>query len=184
MAGELTVRATHLELRRLTLDDLELPREADHVTLRNVHNHGFWIEGASNITFVGGEVSCGRCPFHPFLIDGGAPDFRPPSNIVFDGVSFHDWHTADAGPAHRVPADPGRATGSRSATPSSANCGTADGGRGATANLHVSWLGRGPKTRNVLIENNFFYASGTLRDQRRRLAQHSTSATTRSSARS
>jgi hypothetical protein len=159
VAGELTVRATNLELRRLTLDDLELPREADRVTLRNVKNHGFWIEGASNITFAGGEVSCGRCPFHPFLVDGGAPDFRPPSNIVFDGVTFRDWQTAE----------PDQHTeclqilaGNKITIRNSVfrDCGTADGGRGATANLHVSWLGRGPKTRNVLIENNFFYASG------------------------
>ena len=40
------------------------------------------------------------------------------------------------------------------------NCATANNGRGATASLHVSWLATNPKTRNILLENNFFYRSG------------------------
>ncbi len=161
VTGELTIRATHLELRRMTLNDLELPREADNVTLRGIRNHGFWIEGASNITFVGGEVSCGKCPFHPFLTDGGAPDNRPPRNIVLDGVYFHDWHPSESG-QHTECLQILSGDGVTIRNSIFKNCATADGGRGATANLHISWIGRGPKTRNILVENNFFYPSGSL----------------------
>jgi hypothetical protein len=157
--GELTIRATQLELRGMTLNDLELPREADHVTLRNIRNRGFWIEGASNITFIGGEVTCGRCPTHPFLTDGGGTDFRPPRNIVFDGVYFHDWHAAEDG-QHTECLQIGSGDGVTIRNSVFKNCATADGGRGATGDLHISWFGRGPKTRNILIENNFFYPSG------------------------
>ena len=97
VSGELRIRASHLELQRMTLDDLELPREANDVVFRNIRNHGVWMQGPSNIAFFGGEVSCGVCPFHSHLDDGGPPDFRPPRNILFDGVSFHDWQAASAG---------------------------------------------------------------------------------------
>ena len=159
VTGELTIRATHLELRRMTLNDLELPRDADNVTLRGIRNHGFWIEGASNITFIGGEVSCGKCPFHPFLTDGGAPDNRPPRNIVLRRRLLPRLASVPARPAHGVPADPlrGRCDDPQLGLQKLRD---ADGGRGATANLQISWIGRGPKTRNILIENNFFYPSG------------------------
>jgi hypothetical protein len=144
----------------MRLVDLELRREAAHVTLRGIRNNGFWITGASNVTFVGGEVSCGRCAFHPFLSDGGPPDHRPPRAIVFDGVDFHDWHAAEAG-QHTECLQILSGDGIVIRNSVFRNCATADGGRGATANLHISWVGRGPKTRNILIENNFFYPSGS-----------------------
>ena len=160
VTGELTIRATHLELRRMTLNNLELPRDAGNVTLRGIRNHGFWIEGASNITFLGGEVTCGKCPFHPFLTDGGSPDNRPPRKILFDGVYFHDWHASEAG-QHTECLQILSGDGVTIRNSVFKNCATADGGRGATANLQISWIGRGPKTRNILVENNFFYPSGS-----------------------
>ena len=159
VVGELTVRASHLEFRRMTLADLEVPREARHVTFRGIRNHGFWLQGPSHITFVGGEVTCGKCPYHPFLVDGGPPDFPPPRNIVFDRVYFHDWHAAESG-QHTECLQILAGNGVTIRNSVFRNCATADGGRGATANLQISWLGRGPKTRNILIENNFFYPSG------------------------
>jgi hypothetical protein len=159
VAGELTVRAAYLEIRNMAVNDLEVQREADHVTFRGVRNRGFWVQGASNVTFAGGEVTCGRCPFHPFLVDGGPPDHRPPRKIVFDGVYFHDWHAAEAG-QHTECLQILAGDGVTIRNSVFRNCATADNGRGATASLHVSWLGNGPKTSNVLIENNFFYRSG------------------------
>ena len=60
-----------------------------------------------------------------------------------------------------MPADLAPATGSRSATRSS---GTAQRPTAAAAPRRACtsrWFGRGPKTRNILIENNFFYPSGS-----------------------
>lgn len=159
VTGELKVAASHLELRDMTLNDLELPREAHDVTLRNIRNHGFWMQGPTNITFVGGEVTCGVCPFHPHIDDGGAPDYRPPRNIVFDGVRFHDWQSASPD-QHTECLQILAGDGITIRNSVFRECATAHDGRGATANLHVSWLGNGPKTRNILIENNFFYRSG------------------------
>ena len=171
VSGELRIRASHLELQRMTLDDLELPREANDVVFRNIRNHGVWMQGPSNIAFFGGEVSCGVCAFHSHLDDGGPPDFRPPRNILFDGVSFHDWQAASAG-QHTECLQILAGNGITIRNSVFRNCATANNGRGATASLHVSWLGHGPKTRNILIENNFFYRSGEhVRDPGGRLRQ-------------
>jgi hypothetical protein len=159
VTGELKVQASHLEIRRMTLHDLEVPREASHVVFRGIRNLGFWLQGPSNISFIGGEVTCGKCRYHPFLVDGGPPDHRPPRNILFDGVSFHDWHAAESG-QHTECLQILAGDGITIRNSVFKNCATADGGRGATANLHISWIGRGQKTRNILIENNFFYRSG------------------------
>lgn len=159
VSGTLTIRASRLEFRGLTLDDLELPREASHVTFRNVRDHGIWMEGPSDISYLGGEITCGTCPFHSHLDDGGPPDYRPPRRILFDHVFFHDWQAADPG-QHTECLQILSGDGITIRNSTFKNCGTANGGRGATADLHVSWFGNGPVTRNVLLQNNFFYPSG------------------------
>lgn len=157
LAGDTRVHATQLELQRMAIDNLDVLRDASHVTFRNVVNRGFWIQGSSNVSFVGGEVTCGRCSYHPFLVDGGEPDFRPPRKILFDGVYFHDWYVSTAG-QHTECLQILAGDGVTIRNSVFRNCATVGGG--ATANLHISWLGRGPKTRNILVENNFFYRSG------------------------
>jgi hypothetical protein len=157
VTGEFFVRGSYVELRNMNLRDLEIPREAHHVTFRNIRNRGFWMQGPSNISFIGGEVTCGVCPYHPQL-QAGAGDGRPPRKILFDGVNFHDWHAA--GSEHTECLQIGAGNGITIRNSVFKNCGTANGGRGATANLHISWFGRGPVTRNIVIENNFFYRSG------------------------
>jgi hypothetical protein len=159
VAGELHVHASSLELRGMSLNDIEVPREADDVVFRNVRSRGIWMQGPTNISFIGGEISCGVCPFHSHLDDGGPPDFRPPRNIVFDGVYFHDWQSASAD-QHTECLQILAGNGITIRNSVFRNCATAHNGRGATGDLHISWLGNGPKTRNVLVENNFFYRSG------------------------
>ncbi len=157
VAGQFFVRGSYLELRKMTLLDLELPREAHHVLFRSIKNHGFWMQGPANIAFIGGEVTCGVCPYHSQL-QAGAGDNRPPRNILFDGVYFHDWQAA--GSEHTECLQIGAGDGITIRNSVFKNCATANGGRGATANLHISWFGSGPVTRNILVENNFFYRSG------------------------
>jgi hypothetical protein len=143
----------------MTLEDLELPREANHVTLRDIRNNGIWMQGPRNVSFIGGEITCGVCPFHSHIDDGGPPDYRPPRNILFDGVYFHDWHAATPD-QHTECLQILAGDGITIRNSVFKNCATANEGRGATGNLHIGWLGNGPKPRNILIENNFFYPSG------------------------
>jgi hypothetical protein len=156
--AELDVRAAHLELRGMTIDQVNFLRSADDVTLRNVINHGMWMQGPSNISIIGGEISCGFCAYHSHLQNGGA-DAAPPRNILFDGVNFHDWHSVSGEHTECLQILGGDNITIRNST--FRNCGTGNGGLGATGDLFIGWLGgNGPVTKNVLLENNFFYPSG------------------------
>jgi hypothetical protein len=156
--GELNIAASHLELRDMTVTELNFPREADDVTVRNVVNHGVWMQGPSNISFLGGEISCGFCNYHSHIENGGG-DSRPPTNILFDGVYFHDWHSVAGEHTECLQILGGDTVTIRNST--FKNCGTGNGGLGATGDLFVGFLGgTGPVTKNILLENNFFYPSG------------------------
>ena len=159
VTGELMVRGAHFEMRDMTITQMQFPRQADDVTTRNVVNNGVWMQGPSNISVIGGEVTCGYCPYHPHLQNGGS-DSRPPTNILFDGVYFHDWHSV--GGEHTECLQILGADGITIRNSTFKYCGTGNGGQGATANLHISFFGTGPVTRNVLVENNFFYRSGNM----------------------
>jgi hypothetical protein len=153
------LRGSHIEFRDMTLSDVDVPRDGTYVTFRNIRNHGFFLQGSANISFIGGEITCGTCDFHSHIDDGGPPDFRPPRNILFDGVYFHDWQAATPD-QHTECLQILSGDGITIRNSVFKDCATANDGRGATANLHISWFGSGPKTRNILIENNFFYPSG------------------------
>jgi hypothetical protein len=91
-------------------------------------------------------------------MQNGGSDSRPPTNILFDGVYFHDWHSVAGEHTECFQILGGDGVTFRNST--FKNCATGNGGLGATADLHVSFYGNGPVTRNILIENNFFYKSG------------------------
>ena len=180
--AELDVRAAHLELRGMTIEQVNFLRSADDVTLRNVINHGMWMQGPSNISIIGGEISCGFCAYHSHLQNGGA-DAAPPRNILFDGVNFHDWHSVSGEHTECLQILGGDNITIRNSTFRS--CGTGNGGLGATGDLFIGWLGgNGPVTKNILLENNFFYPSGNHFAIQMATSPASTFATTRSPARS
>ena len=159
VTGQIDVHAAHLELRDMTVTELNFPREADHVTIRNVVNHGTWMQGPSNISIIGGEISCGgSCNFHSHIENGGA-DSHPPTNILFDHVYFHDWQSVAGEHTECLQILGGDTVSIRNST--FKNCGTANGGLGSTADLHLQSYGS-PAPKNILIENNFFYRAGNL----------------------
>ena len=116
------------------------------------------MQGPSNISFIGGEISCGFCAYHSHIENGGA-DSAPPRNILFDGVYFHDWHSVSGEHTECLQILGGDTVTIRNST--FKNCGTGNNGLGATGDLFVGFLGgTGPVTKNILLENNFFYPSG------------------------
>jgi hypothetical protein len=158
VTGTLDANGAHFELRSMTVNQANFPRSADDITFRNVINHGMWMQGPSNISIVGGEISCGFCPYHSHMQNGGG-DAAPPRNILFDGVNFHDWHSVSGEHTECLQILGGDNVTIRNSI--FKNCATGNGGRGATGALFIGWLGgNGPVTKNVLIENNFFYPSG------------------------
>jgi hypothetical protein len=153
VAGEIDANGAHFELRGMTIHKINFPRSADDIILRNVINHGMWMQGASNISILGGEITCGFCGYHPHIQnDGGAP-----RNILWDGVYFHDWHSVSGEHVECLQILGGDGVTIRNSV--FRNCGTGNGGLGATAALHLQAYGT-PAPRNILLENNFFYASG------------------------
>jgi hypothetical protein len=158
VTGTLDANGSHFEFRNMTVDQANFPRSADDITFRNVVNHGMWMQGPSNISIIGGEISCGFCPYHSHMQNGGS-DAAPPRNILFDGVDFHDWHSVSGEHTECLQILGGDNVTIRNSI--FKNCATGNGGLGATGALFIGWLGgNGPVTKNVLIENNFFYPSG------------------------
>ena len=157
VTGQLLILGSHLEVRDMAIREMEFRRETNDVTMRNIINNGVWMQGPSNISIIGGEITCGYCGYHSHIENGGS-DSAPPRNILFDGVYFHDWHSISGEHVECLQILGGDGVTIRNST--FKNCGTGNGGLGATADLHISFYGTGPVTRNILIENNFFYRSG------------------------
>ena len=87
--GALNVYAKHFEVRSMTLSEWSLNPGTDDVTLRNLNvRGGIFITGATNVTIAGGSVGPG-VDFHPQFAPW--PAGSPISNVVIDGVDFHDW---------------------------------------------------------------------------------------------
>jgi hypothetical protein len=157
VTGEIEANGAHFELRDMTIDQINFPRSADDITLRNVINHGMWMQGPSNISIIGGEITCGTCNYHSHIQN--ASDGHPPTNILWDGVNFHDWASQAGEHVECLQILGGDNVTIRNSI--FKNCGTANGGLGATADLHIAWVATGTAmTKNILLENNFFYASG------------------------
>jgi chitodextrinase len=155
--SSLDLRAAHIEFRDLTISSLDFLNEANDITLRNVINRGMWWVGSSNISIIGGEITCPSCAYHPHMQNAGS---TPPRNILFDGVYFHDWHSQAGEHVECLQILGGDGITIRNST--FKNCGTANGGNGATAALHLQAYGNGPLPKNILLENNFFYPSGNM----------------------
>jgi chitodextrinase len=157
VTGEIGMSGAHIEFRDMTINQINFNPSADDVTLRNVINHGMWWQGSSNISIIGGEITCPTCNYHSHMQNGGSP-LQAPTNILFDGVYFHDWMSQAGEHVECL-----QILGADNVTIRNStfkNCGTGNGGLGATASLHLQAYGTGPLPKNILLENNFFYPSG------------------------
>jgi hypothetical protein len=88
--GELTIQASHLEIRDVTIagNNWHVKQGADDVTLRNVHASKIFITSASNIRVLGGEV--GPAENSDPQIKTASETAPVPTNILLDRVYFHD----------------------------------------------------------------------------------------------
>jgi hypothetical protein len=157
ISGNVSMRGAHLELRDMTVHQVNFHPEANDITLRNISNHGMWWVGSSNINIIGGEITCPTCASHPHMQNGGSP-LKAPTNILFDGVHFHHWQSQGGEHVECL-----QILGADNLTIRNStfkDCATGNGGLGATAALHLQAYGNGPLPKNILLENNFFYPSG------------------------
>jgi hypothetical protein len=160
VTGTLDTYASHVEFRDFRVTQVEFYRQADDFTYRNMITNGLWIWGSSNISFLGGEITCGYCAYHPIIANGGS-DSAPPRTILFDDVYFHDWHSVSGEHTECLQIGGGDGITIRNST--FKYCATGNGGLGATGSLFIGFFNfGGPVTRNILLENNFIYRSGNV----------------------
>ncbi len=86
--GSLKVSGSHLELRDLAIDGYDTSSTAHNVVFRRVDTSGFWIWSSANVSIIGGDVGplVNDTPYIAY--ESGSS--TPPTNILIDGVRFHD----------------------------------------------------------------------------------------------
>ncbi len=146
IAGELTILARAIEIRRLAARGVTVGPGARNVRLRNITDTaGLFITSADDVDVIGGSVG----PGHDFsseikAVEGSA---RPPRRILIEGVTFHDWTRRD--PAshvdclHVIAVRGFVLRGNRFV-----NCEAFD--------VLFTSSGDAPTPRDVVVENNFF----------------------------
>jgi hypothetical protein len=131
----------------MTFDEGVVFNRVDDVTLRNVRiDGGFWINGSTNVSIIGGSVGpCVGC--HPDIQwEYNSSPVRIPKNIVIDGVYFHDVVISAPGD-HVECLQVSDVDGLVVRNSRFHRCGIFD--------LHIAGT-VDPPVRNVLVENNFF----------------------------
>jgi hypothetical protein len=95
-----SILGNHIELRNMQTTWRVLPG-ADSVTFRNVTSDGaVYITGASNVSVLGGQV------YSPVPVSSdsmiASANGKVPTNILIDGVSFHDFQDVGPGQYHHI----------------------------------------------------------------------------------
>jgi hypothetical protein len=160
--SNLTIMGSYVDVRNLIITGVwyvgtssTVPQSAQphHVALRKVSAARFFINGASNVSVLGGSVgptvdqsaqirSCYLCGYDP-------------QNILIDGVTFHDFTRATSGVhmecLHVYPAQGLTIRNSRFL-----NC--------AVFDLFLANFGDGGDLRDITLENNVFDRPGSHAD--------------------
>ena len=96
MSGELSLRAdagkpiANVEIDNVAIDDIYV-RYVEHVTFRNVANTYFFIRSSIGVSFIGGS-SGGDHYGNSDTIGSIGPGTPASTNILIDGVRFHDFN--------------------------------------------------------------------------------------------
>ena len=144
--GGLTIRGSHVELRDLTLrGNWTVQPGADDITFRNLTVlGGIFILGGSNIAMIGGSVGPG-VDFHPQFAPW--PVGSPITNVLIDGVLFHDW-TRTSADVHTECLQVAGTTNLTIRNSRFTNC--------AVFDLSFTEYNGSGKVTNLVLENNFF----------------------------
>ena len=149
--ARLDVTASHVEFENFQAD-WAVATPANGVTFRNiVANGAIYVTGASNVQVIGGQV------FSPVPVSSDSQiasiKGQVPTNILFDGVSFHDFADVGPGQFHHIEClQVGAAINLTIRNSKFWNC--------ATHDIFIrSWgfVNNSPSPlSNILIENNWF----------------------------
>jgi hypothetical protein len=94
------VAGNHIELRRLTAPWAVMPGTTDVVFRRVISPGPISIAGASRVSVLGGEVYSPTPVANDSLIASSAG--KIPTDILIDGVSFHDFRDVGPGQFHHI----------------------------------------------------------------------------------
>ncbi len=101
VTGEVFIDGSHLELRGMRFDEgWQVRQGADDVTFRNISSGHLFIFSASNVRVLGGDIGPGRGRDYDSIISTARAGAPPPTNIVIDGVRFHDWARPEGSDDH------------------------------------------------------------------------------------
>ncbi len=91
LSGDLTISgAAHAEFDNMTIGGWYVGAGSDDITLRDVRDvGGLDINSADNVSWIGGSMGPGQNWDPEIKYASGSS--HPPTNILFDGVTFHDW---------------------------------------------------------------------------------------------
>ena len=147
--GSLEVFGSHLTFRQLTVNgDWQTYHGTDDVTFRDVTVHGVILtQSSSNITVIGGSVGGTVDTKSQF---GNWPVGTNNTNIVVDGVSFHDVTRSGSG-VHVECLLVGGTIGFVLRNSRFSNCDVFD--------VSIGQMNDSAPPSNITVENNFFGAS-------------------------
>jgi hypothetical protein len=144
------IRGSHVELRSMRFAGWYVKPGADDVTLRNIHAAGIiFISSASNVRVLGGEVeTAGRHITSDSQIKSISEDAAPPTNILIDGVHFHDFQRPPGSGAHIECLQVGSFVNMTIRNSRFERCNT--------QGLFIRSWGEGYPVQGLLVEGNFF----------------------------
>jgi hypothetical protein len=103
VSGEMSVYADHVEFRDMTFGGWKTFLGTDDVTFRNIETVHLFIWSSSNISVIGGAVGVlNRKRDYDSNITTASGSSTAPTNILIDGVWFHDWIDVDPGQANHI----------------------------------------------------------------------------------
>ena len=140
----LTIFGRHIEIRGIAVPGgwYAKPGSAD-LTFRNVRSKDLFISGARDIRVLGGSIGPG-VDYHPIIAPEGNV---PPTNILIDGVTFHDW-TRSNDSVHTECLQVASPNGFVLRRSRFVNC--------AIFGLFMTHWGTAGTPKNIVIENNVF----------------------------
>jgi hypothetical protein len=149
---ELIVDAPNVEVRGVHTAGWTILGHGSHVTLRNVvSTAAVFVTSARNVRILGGSVSSTGRP----VVNGSQikDSQTPPRNVLFDGVSFHDFLRAPGSSDHVDCLHVMAVDGLIVRRSRFWNCEAFD--------VLFTEFGDAGSPRNVLLENNFFQCCHT-----------------------
>jgi hypothetical protein len=92
VTGGVYILGSHVEFRDMAFKDGWQAKGGKDITLRNISAGSMFIFSASNVRVLGGEVGPGQgLDFDSIISSAAEAGATPPTNILIDGVYFHDW---------------------------------------------------------------------------------------------